>query len=165
MTFNVIIVAVLIVLGILLLLIEFFLLPGISIAGVGGVIFMVSGVIYSYIYLSSTAGNLTLALSLILLALAFVWLLKSKSLQKIALTADIRETVDNSDLKSLQPGDTGITVSRLNPIGKVMINDITVEGKSFDGELIDEDTEIEVVRVESYNVTVRAKSKEQGTKI
>lgn len=165
MTFNVIIVAVLIVLGILLLLIEFFLLPGISIAGVGGVIFMVSGVIYSYIYLSSTAGNITLALSLILLALAFVWLLKSKSLQKIALTADIRETVDNSDLKSLQPGDTGITVSRLNPIGKVMINDITVEGKSFDGELIDEDTEIEVVRVESYNVTVRAKSKEQGTKI
>ena len=159
MTFNVLIVAVLIVLGILLLLIEFFLLPGISIAGVGGAIFMVGGVIYSYIYLGSTAGNITLALSLILLALALVWLLKSRSLQKIALTADIRETVDNNDLKSLQPGDTGITVSRLNPIGKVMINDVTVEGKSFDGELIDEDTEIEVVRVESYNVTVR-KSKD-----
>lgn len=163
MTFNVIIVAVSIVLGILLLLIEFFLLPGISIAGVGGAIFMVGGVIYSYIYLGSTAGNITLALSLILLALAFVWLLKSKSLQKIALTADIRETVDNSDLKSLQPGDTGITVSRLNPIGKVMINEVTVEGKSFDGELIDEDTEIEVVRVESYNVTV--KKREQEAKI
>ena len=159
MTFNVIIVAVLIVLGILLLLIEIFLLPGITIAGVSGAIFMIGGVVYSYIYLSSTAGNITLALSLILLALAFVWLLKSKSLQKIALTADIREAVDNNDLKSLQPGDTGITVSRLNPIGKVMINDVTVEGKSFDGELIDEDTEIEVVRVESYNVTVR-KSKE-----
>jgi membrane-bound ClpP family serine protease len=124
---------------------------------------MVGGVIYSYIYLGSTAGNITLALSLILLALAFVWLLKSKSLQKIALTADIRETVDNSDLKSLQPGDTGITVSRLNPIGKVMINEVTVEGKSFDGELIDEDTEIEVVRVESYNVTV--KKREQEAKI
>ena len=163
MTFNVIIVAVLIVLGILLLLIEFFLLPGISIAGVGGAIFMVGGVIYSYIYLGSTAGNITLALSLILLALAFVCLLKSKSLQKIALTADIRETVDNSDLKRLQPCDTGITVSRLNPIGKVMINEVTVEGKSFDGELIDEDTEIEVVRVESYNVTV--KKREQEAKI
>lgn len=155
MTFNLIIVAALVVLGIILLLIEFFLLPGISIAGIGGAIFMIGGIIYSYIYLGSTAGNITLALSLILLALAFVWLLKSKSLRKIALTTDITETVDNSDLKSLNPGDRGIAISRLNPIGNVMINDVTVEGKSFDGELIDEDTEIEVVRVETYNVLVK----------
>lgn len=155
MTFNLIIVAALVVLGVVLLLVEFFLLPGISIAGVGGAIFMVGGVIYSYIYLGSTAGNITLALSLLMLALAFVWLLKSKTLQKIALTADINETVDNSELRSLKPGDTGLAVSRLNPIGKVMINDITVEGKSFDGEFIDEDAKIEVVKVETYNVLVK----------
>ena len=70
MTFNLIIVAALVVLGVVLLLVEFFLLPGISIAGVGGAIFMVGGVIYSYIYLGSTAGNITLALSLLMLALA-----------------------------------------------------------------------------------------------
>ncbi len=155
MTFNLIIVAALVVLGVVLLLVEFFLLPGISIAGVGGAIFMVGGVIYSYIYLGSTAGNITLALSLLMLALAFVWLLKSKTLQKIALTADINETVDNSELRSLKPGDTGVAVSRLNPIGKVMVNDITVEGKSFDGEFIDEDAKIEVVKVETYNVLVK----------
>ncbi len=157
MTFNLIIVAALVLLGVVLLLIEFFLLPGISIAGIGGAVFMVGGVIYSYIYLGSTAGNITLALSLILLAASFVWLVKSKSLQKIALTTDITETLDNTELKSLQPGDTGVAVSRLNPIGNVMIKDITVEGKSFDGELIDEDTEIEVVRVETYNVLVKKK--------
>lgn len=39
-----------------------------------------------------------------------------------------------------------------------MIGEVTVEGKSFDGELIDEDTEIEVVRVESYNVTVKRRN-------
>lgn len=157
MTFNLIIVTALVLLGVVLLLIEFFLLPGISIAGIGGAVFMVGGVIYSYIYLGSTAGNITLALSLILLASSFVWLVKSKSLRKIALTTDITETLDNSELKSLQPGDTGIAVSRLNPIGNVMVKDITVEGKSFDGELIDEDTEIEVVRVETYNVLVKKK--------
>ena len=92
-----------------------------------------------------------------MLAGAFVWLVKSKSLQKIALTADITETVDNSELKSLKKGDTGVAVSRLNPIGKVMVNDVVVEGKSFDGEFIDEDAEIEVVRVETYNVAVRKK--------
>ncbi|WP_436416144.1 NfeD family protein [Petrimonas sp.] len=155
MTFNLIIVAALVILGVVLLLIEFFLLPGISIAGIGGAIFMIGGVIYAYIYLGSTTGTATLVLSLIMLAGAFVWLVKSKSLQKIALTADITETVDNSELKSLKKGDTGVAVSRLNPIGKVMVNDVVVEGKSFDGEFIDEDAEIEVVRVETYNVAVR----------
>lgn len=157
MTFNLIIVAALVILGVVLLLIEFFLLPGISIAGIGGAIFMIGGVIYAYIYLGSTTGTATLVLSLIMLAGAFVWLVKSKSLQKIALTADITETVDNSELKSLKKGDTGVAVSRLNPIGKVMVNDVVVEGKSFDGEFIDEDAEIEVVRVETYNVAVRKK--------
>lgn len=157
MTFNLIIVAALVILGVVLLLIEFFLLPGISIAGIGGAIFMIGGVIYAYIYLGSTTGTATLVLSLIMLAGAFVWLVKSKSLQKIALTADITETVDNSELKSLKKGDTGVAVSRLNPIGKVMVNDVVVEGKSFDGEFIDEDAEIEVIRVETYNVAVRKK--------
>ncbi|MDO5523094.1 MAG: hypothetical protein Q4G48_03510 [Bacteroidia bacterium] len=155
MTFNLIIVGILIVLGVALLLIEFFLLPGISIAGVGGALFMIGGIIYAYSYLGTPAGNITLGLSLLLLGASFVWLLKSKSIQKIALTTDINETVDNSSLRSLQPGDTGIAVSRLNPIGKVMINDIIVEGKSFDGEFIDEDIEIEVVRAETYNVLVK----------
>ena len=155
MTFNIIIVAALIVLGVILLLVEFFLLPGISIAGIGGAIFMIGGVIYAYIYLGSGAGTATLVISLILLAGSFVWLVKSKSLQKIALTADINETVDNSELKSLQPGDTGIAISRLNPIGKVMVKDVVVEVKSFDGEFIDEDVPIEIVRVETYNVAVK----------
>ena len=158
MTFNIIIVAALVVLGVILLLMEFFLLPGISIAGIGGAIFMVGGVIYSYIYIGPTAGNITLGVSLILLAASFVWLVKSKSLQRIALTADINETVDNSELKTLKPGDTGVALSRLNPIGKVLINDIIVEGKSFDGEFIDEDAQVEVIRVETYNVAVKRKS-------
>ena len=68
MTFNIIIVAALIVLGVILLLVEFFLLPGISIAGIGGAIFMIGGVIYAYIYLGSGAGTATLVISLILLA-------------------------------------------------------------------------------------------------
>lgn len=155
MAFNILIVALLILLGVALLLIEFFLLPGVGIAGVSGALFMIGGVIYSYLYLGSVAGNATLALSVLLLGGGFIGLLKSKSLKKIALTTDVDGTVDNSELKKLQKGDTGTALSRLNPIGKVLINDISVEGKSFDGELIDEDSEIEVVRVESYNVVVK----------
>jgi len=38
-----------------------------------------------------------------------------------------------------------------------MVNDIVAEGKSVDGEFIEEDSEIEIVKVETSNVLVKRK--------
>lgn len=157
MTLHIIVVIAVILLGILFMMIEIFLLPGISIAGIAGAIFIVGGIAYSYMFIGNTAGNITLAASAVSLGGAFVGLLKSKSLRKISLDTNIENTVDNSNLLKMSVGDTGSTISRLNPIGKVLVNDVEAEGKSFDGEFIEEDTEIEVVKVETYNVLVKRK--------
>ncbi len=157
MALHIIVVISVVVLGILFLLIEIFLLPGIGIAGIGGAIFIIGGVIYAYMFIGSAAGTITLAGSAIALGTSFVWLLKSKSLRKISLETNIEDKVDNSNLLKISIGDTGTAISRLNPIGKVLVHDVEAEGKSFDGEFIEEDTEIEVVRVETYNVLVKRK--------
>ena len=157
MTLHIIVVISVIVLGILFMLIEIFLLPGISIAGIAGAIFLIGGIVYSYMFLGSTAGNVTLAASAVTLGLTFFGLLKSKSLERISLNTIIDDKVDNSYLLKIAVGDIGVAVSRLNPIGKVLVNDIEAEGKSFDGEFIEEDTEIVVVKVETYNVLVKRK--------
>ena len=157
MTLHIIVVISVIVLGILFLLIEIFLLPGISIAGIAGAIFLVGGIVYSYMFLGSTAGNISLAASAVALGLTFFGLLKSKSLDRISLNTNIDDKVDNSYLLKIAAGDTGVAISRLNPIGKILVNDIIAEGKSFDGEFIEEDTEIVVTKVETYNVLVKRK--------
>ena len=157
MTLHIIVVISVILLGILFMLIEIFLLPGISIAGIAGAIFIVGGIIYSYMFIGSTAGNITLAGSAIALGASFAWLLKSKSLRRISLETNIENSVDNSNLLKINVGDAGTTISRLNPIGKILVNDVEAEGKSFDGEFIEEDTEIEIVKVETYNVLVKRK--------
>lgn len=157
LTISIVIVASVILLGILFMLIEFFLLPGISIAGVAGGLFLLGGIIYAYLYLGNMGGNITLATSAIAFGISFFWLLKSKSFRKIALNTEINESVDNSDLHKIHVGDSGITLSRLNPIGKIMVNNMVVEGKNADGEWIEEDTEIEIVKIESYNVLVTRK--------
>ena len=157
MTFDIIIIIAVILLGVIFMLIEIFLLPGISIAGIAGAIFLIGGIAYAYIFQGSTVGNITLAGTALLMGGSFFWLLKSKSLRKISLETNIEGKVDTSSLQKISAGDTGVSLSRLNPIGQVFINDVEVEGKSFDGEFIDEDTEIEVVRVETYNVLVRRK--------
>lgn len=157
MTLDLIIVIALLVLGVLFMLIEIFLLPGISIAGIAGAIFLIGGIAYAYLFLGSTAGNVSLIASGVALGGSFVWLLRSKSLRKISLETNIESRVDNTNLSKMAAGDIGTAISRLNPIGKVQVNDIVAEGKSVDGEFIDEDTEIEIVKVETYNVLVRRK--------
>ncbi|MFA6702298.1 MAG: NfeD family protein [Dysgonamonadaceae bacterium] len=136
-------------------MIEIFLLPGISIAGIAGIIFLIGGIVYAYTFIGSTAGTITLILTAVLVAVTFVLLMRSKSLKKIALNTEITSTVDNSDVQNINVGDKGITISRLNPMGKVMVNNVIVEAKTANGELIDEESEIIVVKVESINIIVR----------
>ena len=157
MTFDLIIVTVVILLGIIFLLAEIFLLPGISIAGIAGFIFLVGGIAYAYMYMGTMAGNMTLIISVFLIMGSFLYFIKSKSLRRISLTTNIDAKVDTSDLKKINVGDVGITQSRLNPMGKVFINDFTVEAKSIDGQMIDEDTEVVVNKVDWSNIIVSRK--------
>ena len=157
MTFNLIIVALVVLLGIIFLLAEIFLLPGITISGIAGFIFLVGGIAYAYMYIGTMAGNLTLIISALLIMGSFIYFIKSKSLRRISLNTNIDSKVDNSDLKKINIGDEGITQSRLNPIGKVFINYLTVEAKSIDGQMIDEDTVVVVNKVDWSNILVSKK--------
>ena len=139
----------------LIIALEIFMLPGITVAGVGGFIFAAGGLIYAY-SVDTLAGNMTLAVSLLVFAATFVWLLRSKSFSRVALKTDVDSRLVSSRDLGIIPGDEGLTLSRLAPIGKARINGIMVEAKSMD-ELIDENTPVEVVRVDSNNIIVKRK--------
>ena len=151
MIWEITIIVFLMLVAIVLILLEIFLLPGITIAGVGGFLFATSGVIYAYT-VGETAGHITLTA----FAASFVWLLRARSFNKVALKTDVDSKLTSSRDLGIEPGDEGITLSRLAPIGKARIKGITVEAKSMD-ELIDENTPVEVLRVDGYNVLVKRK--------
>ncbi len=155
MIFNIAIIVFLIAVAILLILLEIFLLPGITIAGIGGAIFAAGGVIYAYT-VSPATGHITLAASILTFGAAFAWLLRSRSFNRVALKTDVDSRLTSSRELGIEVGDEGITLSRLAPIGKARIKEITVEAKST-GEFIDEDTPVVVVRVDGYNVLVTTK--------
>jgi membrane-bound ClpP family serine protease len=138
--------------AILLFLLEIFLLPGITIAGVGGALFAIGGVIYAY-SIGSVTGHVTLAVSIILFSAFFFWLLRAKSFQRISLKTTVDSTVTSTRELGLQVGDQGVTLSRLAPIGKARFGQITVEAKTL-GEFVDEQTPVVIVRIEGYNVIV-----------
>jgi membrane-bound ClpP family serine protease len=155
MILDIIIIAFLMGIAIALILLEIFLLPGITLAGIGGALFAIGGVIYAYT-IGTTAGHITLLVSVVAFGGAFAWLLRSKSFNKVALHTDIDSKVTSARELDIHPGDEGVTLSRLAPIGKASINDITVEAKST-GDFIDENTPVRVLRVDGYNVLVAKK--------
>jgi membrane-bound ClpP family serine protease len=54
----------------------------------------------------------------------------------------------------MKAGDSGETITRLAPMGKIKVNDIVREAKSIDG-YIDEHSPIEVVSVEGTSIKVK----------
>jgi membrane-bound ClpP family serine protease len=151
---DLLIVIILCLVGIFLILIEIFLVPGITITAVLGGLFAIGGVYYAFSRLGAMAGFITLILTLLVTGIAFVYLVKSKALDTIALKTDINSTVASKEPLSISEGDKGISLSRLNPIGKVKVNNIVIEGKSI-GNFIDENTEIEVVKVSPTQLIVK----------
>lgn len=157
MTLDIIIITAIMLIAILLFLVEIFLLPGFTIAGVAGAIFAIGGVVYAYT-LSPTAGHITLGGSVVVFGGLFLWLLRAKSFQRVALKTDVDSTLTSTRDMGLQVGEEGVTLSRLAPIGKARFEQITVEAKAMEN-FIDEQTPVVIVRIDGYNVVVQTINK------
>lgn len=158
MILDIAIIAFLLIIAILLVLLEVFMLPGITVAGVGGFIFAIGGIAYAYVQVGTVVGNISLISSIIIFSIAFVWLLRSKALDKIALKTNVDGKIASNNDLNIHPADEGITLSRLAPMGKARINGITVEVKST-GDFINEHTSIEVLKVDAGSILVQEKEK------
>ncbi len=151
---EIFIVCLLVATGILLLVLEFLVIPGVAVAGTAGVAFMAGGVYYAYTAMSNTAGNWTLILSAFALILMLVWVLRSKTWNKAALETEIKGQVLEHETEGIAIGDQGQCISRLAPMGKIRINGKIIEAKSIAG-YVDTGSSIEVVKIDRTNVIVK----------
>lgn len=81
-----------------------------------------------------------------LVSARWVWFMRSKTLDKIALKKNITSKVDRSAEEKVKVGDIGVTTTRLALIGYAEINGDIVEVKSSDG-FLNEKTPIIVDRI------------------
>lgn len=155
---EIVVVIILLIVGIALMLIELFLIPGLSVAGISSLLFMGGSVYYAYTFIGDTAGHLTLFGSVFFTAVG-VWIfIKSKALEKMSLKTSIESKNDPLSGINIHIGDVGVTSSRLAPMGKIKINGQIVEAKAID-DFIDQNTEVVIRQVYSTNVLVERKQK------
>jgi len=153
---SVTLIIILILLGIVLFLIEFLLVPGITVAGIGGAILMIGGVILGYHYHGTSVGNMILLGTVLFSILTLFFVLKSRTWRKVMLDSKIDSRVNQLDRGNIkvQEGDIGVTITRLNPMGKVLIGGEYYEAQSLN-KLIDEKTPIEVIKVSENKIIVK----------
>lgn len=157
MTVEIIVIVSLLLIGIILVLLEIFLLPGTTIAGIAGALMMLASIVYAFYYVGNTAGYITIVASVVIGLGAFLYIIKSNTLDHIALKTDIDGSVEQPEIQHLSVGEKGLTLSRLNPIGNVEFNnEYVVEAKSVTGEFIDSESAVEIVKIEKTTVWVKS---------
>ena len=155
---DLILVITFVVLGAAFFILEIFFLPGVSIGGIVGTLFTGAGIWYAFAKLGVTAGWIVVAVSVAILLFAIVYFIKGKPLDKMALDKEL-ESNNFYDMSKVAVGDTGITLSRLAPMGSVRFDTGLVEVKALEG-FVDPEVEVEIVLMEDGKIYVKPVSEE-----
>ncbi|MDR1859888.1 MAG: NfeD family protein [Bacteroidales bacterium] len=150
---NIFVILLLIIVGILLLLLEFAVIPGITVAGIGGGLALIAAIYIAFDVYGLAAGILTALFTAVAVPILFKYFFKGRVGRRMMLNSEITASVD-TDTDKINAGDRGIALSRLAPMGKALFNGLTVEAKSLFG-FLDEGSEIEVVETLKTHVIVK----------
>ncbi|MFA5553704.1 MAG: NfeD family protein [Phycisphaerae bacterium] len=170
------------VIGIILLLVEFFILPGFGIAGILGIICIIAGLFGMLVrnqpheipwpqtpvdWQIFTDGALGLLIGfvafLVIAALLTKFLPKFSAFSGLALEPTPAKTGQEYEVSStsvqgqanqLKVGDVGQTLTMLRPTGKAKFGDSVVE-VLCKGEFLDKGTKVEIIEIKGNRVIVR----------
>lgn len=148
-------IAAFLIIGLILILIEVLVTPGI-IVGAIGVMFMGFGIYKTYTDYGMTAGNWTLFASFAVALAAIILALRSGAWQKMSNQSVLDGKMNLVDTEKIQSGDEGITLSALRPGGNALINGQRVEVTTI-GESLDADMPIVVKEIRQNKIYVKAK--------
>ena len=160
--------------GLILLIVEVFIIPGFGIAGITGLIFMTTGLVLSRqtFFLPATEWqwdiflrNLmmvigTLAGSFILMAILMIFFPRIRLFRRLILTTegapalpDIPVPFTGLEMENTLIGQTGTCISTLRPAGKIRIGEDTFSVVT-DGRWVQPGGQVKIVAVEGNRIVV-----------
>ena len=142
--------------GLLLIMVEAFLVPGTTIVGLLGLIVVGLGIYQAFLIHGAETGGITLVVALGLTSILTYFGLKNLSKGPFAVKETIDGRVNDEVIEGIEKGDTGKALSDLRPEGKAMINNqrITVFSR---GEFISNGSIVVVFNIEGNKIYVKSK--------
>ena len=147
-------IALFVVVGALMLIVELVLLPGITIAAIGALGFYGAAAWTAWNNYGVRGLLVVVAIVIVLTIIATWFSLRAKTWQRFALGDKIESRSQEAPERKVKIGDRGTAMGRLAPMGSVMIEGRTYEAKTT-GSFVDQHTEVEVIGFENYNIIVK----------
>lgn len=141
------------VLGLVLLTLEIVALPGL-VAGIFGLGLTIFAIWETFLTYGSLPGTIMLIGSFVACVILLAILMKKKTWKKFSMNDTSGSKVNQIDKQAIQVGATGLTIARLAPTGKAIINGEQVEVHAIN-KFVDPDKQIEVVAVDGYRIDVK----------
>ena len=142
----------LLLIGVVLILVEILLIPGVGVIGFIGTLMMLVGVYMAY-QIDLTYGHFALLGSVVFLGFSGVLAFRAKTWERVSLKTELTGKVNLIDEQIIHVGDKGVAISKLAPAGKARINKKLYEVYSKYG-LLENNTIIEVNKIESSKIIV-----------
>lgn len=153
--------------GLILLVLEIFVIPGFGVAGITGIVFIFGGLILSLLNntdfdfeavsgADTTRASFTVLIGLVLSFVCILWIShrigSNGLLKRVALKTDLEKSVSCTVHPELI-GREGVAATVLRPSGKVEIDGEQYDGVSESG-FIDRGSRVKIVRFENAQVYV-----------
>lgn len=142
----------LLLIGMILVLAEILVVPGVGVVGIIGGLLMLLGIYFSY-QIDTLSGHICLGSSAAFSLVSAYLALRTDTWDRFSLKDEVKGKVNNVDLARIVVGALGKTVSKLSPAGQALINDQLVEVHSKQG-VIENNCNIEVVKVQQNKIIV-----------
>ncbi len=151
---------ILLLIGVLLLFLEIFFVPGTTIVGVIGGIFAAIAIYLAFKEHGNMAGYISLAVTLVVMTILIIIGAKTGVWQKLSNKDAIKSKVLNVDENELKTGDTGTSISALRPSGKARFGNRNYEVTSY-GEYIEPNSRLEIISISGNKIFVKSGNTEE----
>ena len=143
----------LIIIGIVLMLAEILLIPGVGVAGILGLVSLGGSCFYAFNEFGNLVGGIVAGVDAVLLSALSIWVLRAKTWKRMSLETSIDSKAVDDEASWVSVGDTGVAITRLAPMGTVRFGGKTAEVKALEG-MVDAGQEVEIVLIEEGRIVV-----------
>lgn len=154
MTLSLSVIAILIFVGLILLLLEILVIPGVGFAGTIGFGLIGVAVWQAFATHGTSTGVITVIIVVAVSIGLIILALKSKTWSRLSLKNSINSKVNVVDEGDIKVGDMGVTVGRLAPMGKAEFNNKYFEVKT-NGDFVDQQQKVVVTKIEFNMIYVK----------
>ena len=145
---------ILMLLGLILILAEIFIVPGVGVAGILGVLALCGSSYLAFAEYGTMVGIVVTVINLSLLLVSVILAFRAKTWKRLSLNTNIDSRAVAPESEMVNVGERGRAMTRMAPTGTVRFNNVKVEAKAFEG-MIDSGADVEVVLIEDNKIYVK----------